>query len=47
MDGWKERQTRQIGRQGEMKKDDGGCDHGQFKVISNELIGVAVFRDHL
>lgn len=33
--------------QGERKKDDCGCNHGQFKVLSHELLGVAVIRDHL
>lgn len=47
MDGWKERQTRQIGRQGERKRDDCGCNRGKFKVLSHELLGVAVIRDHL
>lgn len=47
MDGWKERQTRQIGRPGERKKDDCGCNHRQLKVVSHELLGVAVTRDHL
>ena len=47
MDGWKERQTRQIGRTGERKKDDCRYNRGQLKVVSHELLGVAVLRDHL
>lgn len=33
-------------QEGEMKRDDGGCDHVQFEVISSELFGVAVFLLH-
>ncbi len=35
------------GRQGERKKDDCGCNCGQFKVVSHEVLGVAVIRNHL
>lgn len=47
MDGWKERQTRQIGRQGERKKDDCGCNRRHREVVSHDLLGVAVIRDDL